>query len=370
MPKIRDLIEAINTKYPLARAESWDKVGLQIGDVAAPATHVLVAHEVTPATLAAAAGHEALVVYHPLLFRPLENLDFSNHTARLAGRCLAAGLHVIAVHTALDNAPQPYALGDSLAQSLGLHNIEVLQASGREALFKLVVFTPPEALHEVSLTLWDAGAGRIGFYDQCSFRTRGAGTFRPLPGADPYTGEVGQREEADEWRLEVLVPAARRDAMIAAMIAAHPYEEVAYDLYPLHNTSDAYGAARVGQVAENPVALDDFARIVQQELGAPSVRVVRAGDAANGGVNKVACVPGSGASYIEAAARAGCDCLVTGDIKHHDALKAQAWGLSLIDATHTATERAAVALIAEALSLVPDVTVVRCPIDTNPFAAL
>jgi len=371
MPTVRDLIQAINHKYPLARAAAWDKVGLQIGDAEGSVASVLVAHEVTAATLDAASGHDALVVYHPLLFRPLDNLDYSNHTVRLTGRCITLGLHLIAVHTALDHAPQPFALGDHLAHSLGLHNVEILAPSGHESLWKIAVFTPPEAVDTVSAALWDAGAGHIGCYDQTSFRTRGTGTFRALPGADPYSGEIGKREDADEWRLEVIVPLAQRDAAVRALIAAHPYEEVAYDVYALHNKGAAYGAARRGQPGETPVLLDDFARTVQERLNAPAVRVVHpVGATKINTVRRVACVPGSGASYLGAIAQAGCDCLVTGDIKHHDALQAQALGVALVDATHTATERAAVDLMADALSGVPDVTIERCRIDTNPFATL
>lgn len=244
MPTIRDLLTTLDARYPLARIENWDKIGLQIGDGAAAVSRVLVAHEVTAQTLDEAAGCDALVVYHPLLFRPLENLDFSNHTARLAARCITQNLAVIAMHTALDNAPPPHALGDKLAQSLGLENIEVLKSSGREALCKIAVFTPPEAMQKVSDALWQAGAGHIGHYDQASFRARGTGTFRPLPGATPHTGIVGKLEETDEWRLEVIVPESRCEAAVRAMKAAHPYEEVAYDVYALRNTVEPYGAAR------------------------------------------------------------------------------------------------------------------------------
>ncbi|MBV9868121.1 MAG: Nif3-like dinuclear metal center hexameric protein [Abitibacteriaceae bacterium] len=368
MPTVSDLIKAIDAKYPFARAESWDKTGLQIGDVGAEVRSVLVAHEVTEATIAEGLGHQALVVYHPLLFRPLDNLDFRNHTVRLAARCIAANLHVVAVHTALDSAPQPHALGDALAQSLDLQNIQVLQPSGDEALVKIVVFTPPEELEKVRQSLWDAGAGEFGNYDLASFQARGTGTYRPLPGANPYEGEVGKLEEADEWRLEVIVPERRRDAVVRAMLEAHPYEEVAYDVYPLLNAINPYGAARMGELSALTAGMnfDDYARAVGKKLNAPNLRLVRAQDT----VRKVACVPGSGASYIDAAVRASCDCLVTGDIKHHDALKAQALGLSLIDTTHVATECAAIKLIADTLGATLDINVAYSQLDTNPFAAL
>ena len=360
MPTVRQLLATLNDSFPFARAEAWDKTGLQIGSADADVARVVVAHEVTDAVLDCAGENAALVVYHPLIFRPLESLDFKSHTARLAARCVRAELSLISVHTALDNAPPPGALGDSLAGELGLQDVAVLSPSGREGLCKIAVFTPPEALEKVGAALWQAGAGKIGNYDEASFRARGTGTFRPLPGANPYSGTLGERKEADEFRLEVIVAVERVDAAIAAMIAAHPYEEVAYDVYPLRNEIHPYGPARVGELAQ-ALTLDDFAAFVQTNLHAPNLRVVRG---ARNEIRRVACVPGSGASYISAVVAAGCDCLVTGDVKHHDALQAQALGLSLIDATHTATERAAVPLIANALG---GWKVEVCELDTNPF---
>lgn len=363
---IRSLLKALDAKYPLARAESWDKTGLQIGDLDAPLHRVLVAHEATPATVEAASDYDALVVYHPLLFRPLDNLSFSNPTTRLAARCIQESLALVTVHTALDNAPRPHALGDFLARDLGLQNIGVVGATGREGLFVIVVYTPLDALESVRRALWDAGAGHIGNYSEAGFSACGTGTFRPLEGAKPVIGQVGELASVEEVRLEVIVPSAQRDGAVRAMLAAHPYEEVAYHVYELHNTIEPYGSARVGELA-GELSLDEFAGMTSEKLRAPNVRLVRAKES----VRKVACVPGSGASFLDAAARAGCDVLVTGDIKHHDALKAQALGISIIDVTHIATERAAVGIIFDALQTgLEGVEVTRLDVDTNPFSAL
>jgi putative NIF3 family GTP cyclohydrolase 1 type 2 len=177
---------------------------------------------------------------------------------------------------------------------------------------------------------------------------------------------VGKQEVADEWRVEVIVPATQRDKVIKAMKEAHPYEEVAYDAYPLHNMADPFGAARIGEL-KSSTRIEEYCATVEESLSPPSLRLVQSGKTH---VQKIACVPGSGASYIEAAARSGCDCLVTGDIKHHDALMAQAHGLALIDVTHTATERAAVSMIANALDSISGIEVVRSHIDTNPFGKM
>jgi dinuclear metal center YbgI/SA1388 family protein len=364
MVLVKDILTAIDAEYSFSRAASWDKTGLQIGDENARVDRVLVAHEITAEVLSEASDCQAIVVYHPLIFRALENLNFQNHTARLAGQCIAQNLNVIAAHTALDGAPPPRALGDQLAQSLGLREVGVLRPDGFEPLCKIVVFVPEENLRDVQTAMWQAGAGQIGHYDCASFRARGVGTFRPDEQTHPHTGERGKLETVDEWRLEVIAPQSRQNSIVAAMKAAHPYEEVAFDVIPLQNqeANQAYGAARVGRLAQGTPLLD-YAREIEAKLRAPSVRVVNA----KAEVEKVGCVPGSGASYIVAAARAGCDCLVTGDIKHHDALQARALGLSLLDVTHAATERAAVPMLANALSTLSGMEVAQSAVETNPF---
>ncbi len=363
MPTSADLLTRFNQHFPLARAESWDKVGLQIGDANAPVAKVLLAHEVNDAVLDEAADSDVLVVYHPLIFSPLENLNFSSHTARLAARCIREDINVIALHTALDNADSPDALGDHLARQLKLNNIKVLSPSGRETLEKIIVFVPPEAFEKVKSAMWQAGAGHIGNYDQAIFSMRGTGTLRPLEGSDPYTGKVGELESVDEWRLEMVLPTPRRAAVVAAMCDAHPYEEVAYDIFALQQSGQSYGAARMGELAE-PMQLNELARQVEQQLQPPGVRIVRAHDKS---ISTVACVPGSGASFLQDAVNAGCDCLVTGDVKHHDALQAQALGLSIIDVTHDATEGAAVGMMQDALREMPGIDVRIYDKPTNPF---
>jgi len=371
MLTISDVLRALDSRFPFARAESWDKVGLQVGDSGAPVNAVYVAYEVTESVISASAGHEAVVVYHPLLFRPLENLNFANHTARLAARLIAAGQNLISVHSALDGAEPPFALGDALAGQLGLRDVSVLKPSGQGKLVKIVTFVPDEALAHVSEALWAAGSGQIGRYDRASFRTQGVGTFRPLEGANPYLGQTGITEEASEWRLEVIVAEAAWKCVVGALIDAHPYEEVAYDVMPLLNGASgaSYGPARIGHVG--PVALDVFAEAVSVSLGAPGARLVRRRTSGSEDlIRSVACSPGSGASFIEAAVAAGADCLVTGDIKHHDALKAVELGLNVLDVSHAATERAAVPLMADALRSLAEVTVTAGPTDTNPFEAV
>jgi dinuclear metal center YbgI/SA1388 family protein len=363
---VSDVLKALDARFPLRRAEKWDRVGLLIGDKQREARKVLVAYEVNEDVLSRLDGHDALVTYHPLIFRPLENLDFSNHTARLCAEVIRRDAALICAHTALDNAPPPLALGDALAHSLGLAEVQVLAPTGEEALCKLIVFVPPAHADEVAKAAWDAGAGRVGNYDQASFRARGQGTFRAREGASPTVGEVGQMEVVDEVRLEVLVPRDAVSGVMRAVREAHPYEEVAHDIIALHNTINPWGSCRVG-VLESEMSLDEYAKIVEETLGAPSVRLVRAKQK----TKRVACVPGSGASFLDAIARSGADCLVTGDFKHHDALKARALGVSVIDVTHSPTERATTRLLSQALRASASTWDVETYEEqSNPFEAL
>lgn len=365
MPTIQTLHAALNARFPFSRAESWDKTGLLVGDFSSPVRRVLVAYEVTDAALDAAQEREcqAVVAYHPLIFRPLEKLDFSDRTAHLCARLIRENRHLICVHTALDGASPPNALGDALARRLGLEEAAVWKPSGTQQLVKIVVFVPTEAVDDVCEALWDTGAGHIGRYDQASFQTMGTGTFRPLEGAQPRVGEVGKRSTTSEVRLEVIAPHDKWKAIVETMKSAHPYEEVAYDVLALENADDnqSYGPLRL-QKLDSPAPLDVWAERAKTHLNVSSVRLAAPDEAKD--FSFVACSPGSGASFISSLPRGTI--FISGDFKHHDALLAKSRGIALIDVTHAATETASIELMAGALESVPELEIVR---DTmrNPF---
>lgn len=364
MPLVNQIIRALDTKFPFSRAESWDKVGLLVGDEHAQVSRVFVCYEVTDAVLDTAGDAEVIIAYHPLIFRPLENLNFKNHTARLAARMLAAGQNLICVHTALDGAAPPNALGDALAGQLGLKEVRVHAPSGKVKLVKIVTFVPATHLESVAESMWAAGAGEIGLYKNASFRSEGVGTFLPTEGANPFSGTVGEISLENEVKLEVISPQSQWRGVVAAMKGAHPYEEVAFDVIALENVEEnqTYGPLRIGEV--EVTTLEAFARDVEEKLGAPNLRLVRSGVET---VTKVACSPGSGASFIDSLPRGTV--FVTGDIKHHDALKAQARGVAIIDVTHAATETLTVKLMKSALENL-EIQISESEAPTNPFEAL
>lgn len=343
---VADVMAVLEAWAPPAWAEPWDNVGLQVGDPADPAGTVLCALEVTDAVLAEARerGAGLLVVHHPLIFKPLKALRWdSGAAARRLRDLVRAGLAVYAAHTNLDVAPG--GTNDLLAERVGLTRWDVLQPAGEERPFKLVTFVPRGHEGAVREAVAAAGAGVIGAYSHCTFQSPGTGTFKPLPGANPFQGQVGALEYAEELRLEVLVPAGRLPAAISAMRAAHPYEEVAYDIYPLANGGVVRGHGRVGELAA-PVTLGELAERVKAALGAPAVRM--AGDP-DRRLTVAATGAGSGASLIRAAAARGAQVLVAGDMDHHDAHDALDLGMALIDPGHFATEQPVVAALAARL---------------------
>lgn len=343
--RVQDINGLLNRLYPPEFAEEWDSVGLQVGDPLARVEKILVCLDPTweALELARAQSAQLLISHHPLIFRPLKNLTPSDATGRLVWQAAREGLAVISLHTNLDRAFP--GLNDWLAEQLRVSDAVPLQTGRGPELFKLVVYVPSEYLDPVAEALFAAGAGQIGHYDRCSFRSSGTGTFRPGAEAQPFIGRQGETEHCSEFRLEVLVPAEHLARVTRKMLKAHPYEEVAYDLLPLANQRTDIGLGRIGRLAQ-PITLAAFAGQVKDALGGASLRWV---GEPNRLVGKVALCGGSGASLLAEAVRQGADVLVTGDVKYHDAKIAQELNIGLIDAGHFATEQLMVARLVAVL---------------------
>lgn len=366
--EIMDIMERL---APCQLAEEWDNVGLLIGDPGDRVEGVLVSLDLTAPVLAEASakGANLILVHHPPIFRPLKELRTDTPLGKLLADVLKEKMQVYAAHTNLDVAP--LGVSQQLARKLELVETRILQPAGEDKLFKLVVFVPESHEAHVRKSLGDAGAGWIGNYSHCTFRTAGKGTFRPLEGADPFLGRVGQLEEAAEYRLETIVPQSRLQEVIKAMLASHPYEEVAYDLYPLSNRGRAYGLGRVGQLIE-PMLFSDFVEYVKLTLGNQQVKV--AGDL-NMKVERVAVCGGAGGSLVSRAAQEKAQVLVTGDVSYHQAQEALSLGLGVIDAGHYLTERVVlnslVDYLKEALSgYSPAPAVFSTEINSEPWKVL
>ncbi|HYH27929.1 MAG TPA: Nif3-like dinuclear metal center hexameric protein, partial [Actinomycetota bacterium] len=275
-------------------------------------------------------------------------------------RALAARIAVVACHTNADVASP--GVSDALARVLGVEPERVLRPTDAGSRSKLVSFVPPEATAKVLDAVVGAGGGVIGEYSYCSFRVRGTGTFLPSASANPVVGSRGELTEAEEDRLEIVVPTDRVAAAVEALADAHPYEEVAYDVYPL--ASAGMGLGRVGRIPGEP-SLHELAAMCERALG---VNVRTVGDPSRK-LATVALCGGSGASLIRDAVRSGADCYVTGDVKHHEAQEAEASGMAVIDAGHAGTERPFLPVLAEQLRDEGLGEVLVSAIDTDPFRA-
>jgi dinuclear metal center YbgI/SA1388 family protein len=339
-----DVAQAVERIAPGGLAESWDNCGLQAGSLERPVERVLVALTPLPEVFdeAEERGADFLLFHHPLIFGGIDAVDFDRYPGNLIHRAARAGLTVYAAHTSYDAAPGGVSV--ALAEALGLRGpVEVVSPSG--ALRKLVIFTPEENVEEISDALSEAGAGVIGEYTHCTFRSPGIGTFKGSEDSSPYLGEAGQLERVEEVRLETVVPAHLATRAVAAATEAHPYEEMAHDLYPVDGYPEGCGFGRVGLLPE-PMTPEQLAEHVSERLGAPAR--LAADPEPERRVERVAALGGSGADFIrQAAGRAPA--YVTGDVRYHDALEAEALGLTLVDAGHAATELPALAPLARRL---------------------
>ncbi len=341
---LRSIMDAMEGWAPLSYAYAWDKPGLSIGDPAAEVGKVLVCLTVTREVLAAAkkAGAHLVVSHHPLIMEPLKALRTDEPHTRLCLDFVRAGIACYAAHTNLDVAAG--GVNSALAAALGLQRVSPLFPVAQAGMVKLVTFVPDSHVARVRDAVCDAGAGVIGAYTHCSFSASGTGTFLPGDAANPFSGVKGAVNEEAERRFETLVSRARLSAVLKALFAAHPYEEVAYDIVPLENRD---AGASLGLRGELPAALTlgRFAEAVRRALGVSHVRV---SGTMQRRVRRVAVLGGSGGGEV-LAVQGDVDVYVTGDVKYHDALAAQARGLPVIDAGHAGTEQVIVPVIAEFL---------------------
>ncbi|MDR6122335.1 dinuclear metal center YbgI/SA1388 family protein [Bacillus sp. SLBN-46] len=266
-------------------------------------------------------------IIYPIIFRPLKNVLTDTTQGRMVEKLLKHDIAVYAAHTNLDVAKG--GVNDLLATALELQEQEVLVPTFDTKLKKLVVFVPASHAEEIRNVLGKSGAGFIGNYSHCTFSTSGTGRFLPGENTNPFVGHPGQLEEVDEIRIETIIPEPLLKKAITAMIKAHPYEEVAYDVYPTENKGEVLGLGRIGKVSE--MTLGEFAEKVKTALDVERVRVV--GDLASK-VRKVAVLGGDGNKYFMNAKFKGADVYVTGDIYYHTAHDAMMQGLNMIDPGH------------------------------------
>ncbi|MNJ40952.1 putative GTP cyclohydrolase 1 type 2 [compost metagenome] len=330
--KGQTVIQYMEQLAPKHVAMEGDKIGLQLGTLQKEIRSVLIALDVNEEVVdeAISLGADLIIAHHAIIFRPLAGLQTDTPMGKVYEKLIKNDIAVYISHTNLDVTEG--GMNDWMAEALGIEDVIPLEDIHTDKLYKLVVFVPKDHHQNVLDAILHAGAGWIGNYSHCSFNLEGYGTFMPREGTDPYLGQQGKLERAEEVRIETIITDSVRNKVIQAMLKKHPYEEVAYDLYPMDLKGRALGLGRVGRVAK-PVTLEAFVERVKEKLEVPAVRVI--GDL-NRQIKKAAVVGGSGGRYWKHAQFRGADVLVTGDIDYHTAQDALMAGIALIDPGHNA----------------------------------
>ena len=330
---------------PRRLAESWDNVGLLVGDNKQKINRVMVCLDVPEWVVEEAIEKDVdmIVSHHPMIFNGIKRVNSDTATGRKLLSLIKNNVALYCLHTNYDIVAG--GLNDIFARELGFLNSSVIEETYREKVFKLVVYVPSGHEDKIMNAMCSAGAGYIGKYSCCTYRVKGIGTFQPLAGAKPFIGTDGSLESVEEFRVETIVPEKLMNKVIKEMLKAHPYEEAAYDIYETRNESQVMGLGRIVEL-ENETTLSTYADNVKTLLGANHIRF--AGDP-NRTIKKVALLNGSGNKFINDARFAGADVLVTGDMQYHGILDALEMGLCVIDAGHYATEKIMIKYITEYL---------------------
>lgn len=330
MTKGYEIISLFETFAPPTLAMEGDKIGLMVGSLERPVRKVLVTLDVTEKVVeeAIAKDVQLIIAHHPLIFRPLKSIPTEKPYGRIIEKLLKYGIAVYAAHTNLDITRG--GVNDMLAEALHLQETEVLVPTHEVRLRKLVVYVPVKDAEKIRRVLGEMGAGAIGDYSHCSFSAVGTGRFLPGKGTNPHIGTVGKLEAVEEERIETVYPETIEKPLIQAMLQAHPYEEPAYDIYPLELPGEVYGLGRIG-VLEKEMSMGDFVEYVKERLSVPGVRVVGSMEQV---VRKVAILGGDGDKYWRTAQKKGADVYVTGDIYYHTAVDAAMEGFNIVDPGH------------------------------------
>jgi len=310
--QVREITSHIESFAPLSYQESYDNAGLQTGLPEQEVRGVLICIDITDEVIEEALRLDAnlIIAHHPLIFSGLKKLTGSNYTERLVIEAIRQNLSIYAAHTNLDAVHT--GVNQKIGEKLGLKDAEVLVPMA-DHLRKLIFFVPHDHAETVRQEIFKAGAGHIGDYDMCSFSTPGEGTFRGSEESDPFVGEKGTLHTEPELRVETIFPKERESRIVRALIRSHPYEEVAYDIYPLANKYDRAGSGAIGEL-EKPLDEQSFLRLLKERFNTP---VIRHTNLLGREIKRIALCGGSGSFLLPAAMASGADAFVSGDFKYH-----------------------------------------------------
>lgn len=341
---IREVISEIEKRIPLQQAEDFDNVGLLCGVPEREVSGILVCHDALENVVEEAIQKKLnlIVCFHPIIFSGLKSLTGKNYVERAVLKAIENKVAIYAIHTAFDN--DFFGVNAGICDQLGLKEVKILQPK-KDNLKQLTVFVPKDHSEKVKESLFSAGAGNIGFYDECSFSINGNGTFRPIEGSNPFSGKQNIRENADENMISVIFEGYKQNQIISAMKSSHPYEEVAYQIYSLDNENQYSGLGMYGEF-EEAMNEEDFLRFVKEKF---NLEMIRYSGLTNKKIKRVGVLGGSGASGIKSALSKKCDAYLTGDVKYHDFFLAESKML-ICDIGHYESEQWVVKQLFEILS--------------------
>ncbi|MEG1544126.1 MAG: Nif3-like dinuclear metal center hexameric protein [Tannerellaceae bacterium] len=313
MLKVKDILREIEQCAPLPLQENFDNAGVQVGDINQPATGALLCLDVTEEVIDEAIEAECnlIISHHPLAFKSFKSLTGATYIERCMMKACKHDLVIYAAHTNLDNAVG--GVNFRMAEMIGLQNIRILSPQ-KNALLKLVTFIPESYAELMRNALFNAGAGSVGNYDSCSFNSKGEGTFRATEGCNPFCGEIGDMHVEKEIRIETILPTFRKTAVTRALLSVHPYEEPAFDFYPLNNTWNQAGSGVVGELPEGEEELSFMQRI--KEIF--HIECIKHSPLIGRPIHEVALCGGSGAFLINEAIAYGADIFITGEARYND----------------------------------------------------
>ncbi len=362
MPIVKDICSLIEDFAPKAYQESYDNVGLLVGNMNMPLTGVLISVDITEAVIDDAIAQNAnmIVAHHPIIFKGLKSLTGRNYVERTVIKAIQNNIALYAAHTNLDSVQG--GINTKLCEKLGLENIRMLSGSSHN-LLKIVTFVPTSHRRDIEEALFEAGCGHIGNYDKCSFTTNGLGTFRALEGTTPYLGNQGELHKEEEYRLETVFPAHLHQQVVKSLREAHPYEEVAYDIYSLQNENMQVGIGCVGELP-NSVATKDFLDILKETFGLQAFRHTAL---CKEQITRVAVCGGSGSFLLKNAIAANADIFITGDFKYHEFFDADNQ-IIVADIGHYESEQCAMEIFNDLITKkFPNFATYFTNIDTNPI---
>jgi dinuclear metal center YbgI/SA1388 family protein len=333
MPILTDVINCIEGTAPLFYQETYDNSGLQLGYPNQDVKGAILAIDITEDVIdeAISEGANLVISHHPLIFNGIKRITGSNGVERAIAKAIKGDIAIYSCHTNIDNVSS--GVSHRMAEKLGLTKIKVLKPiSG--VLCKLVTFVPHDHAEKVRDAIFSAGAGHIGQYDCCSYNLAGEGTFRASEQSNPFVGEKGQLHKEPEIRIETIFPKHLESKIIAAMIKAHPYEEVAYDIYSLANKAEHIGAGAIGHF-DNPLDEISFLNLIKTNFQVPTIRHTKL---LNRKISRVALCGGSGSSLLSDARKAGADAFVSADFKYHQFFDAEG-RILIVDIGHFESEQ-------------------------------